>query len=96
MFVLCITRKLKALTCFQQVLKTISQDTGRTISTLCTDCGGEFSSIGFLVNISENNICSKLTTTYTPQHNTVVERANQTIMEGVHGPLYHLQLPMSC
>ena len=47
-FVFCITRKSEALTCFQQVFKTILRDTGRTISTLRTDRGGEFCSTVFL------------------------------------------------
>lgn len=52
MFVFYITRKSKALSCFQQVFKTILRDTGRTISTLRTDRGGEFSSTTFLAENS--------------------------------------------
>ena len=94
-FVFCITRKFEALTCFQQVFKTILRDIGRTFSTLRTDRGGEFSSTAFLAYLSENNIRRELTTSYTPEQNAVVERANRTIMEGVRSSLYHSQLPMS-
>ena len=94
-FVFCITRKSEALTCFQQVFKTILRDTGRTISTLRTDRGGEFCSAAFSKYLSENNIRRELTTSYTPEQNVVVERENQTIMEGVRNSLYYSQLPMS-
>ena len=94
-FVFCITRKFEALTCFQQVFKTILRDIGRTFSTLRTDRGGEFSSTAFLAYLSNNNIRRELTTSYTPEQNAVVERANRTIMEGVRSSLYHSQLPMS-
>ena len=94
-FVFCITRKSEALTCFQKVFKTILRDTGRTISTLRTDRGGEFCSTAFSTYLSENNIRRELTTSYTPEQNAVVERANRTIMEGVRSSLYYSQLPMS-
>ena len=94
-FVFCITRKSEALTCFQKVFKTILRDTGRTISTLRTDRGGEFCSKVFSAYLSENNIRRELTTSYTPEQNVVVERANRTIMEGVRSSLYYSQLPMS-
>ena len=94
-FVFCVTRKAEALTCFQQVFKTILRDTGRTISTLRTDRGGEFSSTAFLTYLSENNIRRELTNSYTPEQNVVAERANRTIMEGVRSSLYHSQLPLS-
>ena len=94
-FVFCITRKSEALTCFQQVFKTILRDTGRTISTLRIDRGGEFCSAAFSKYLSENNIRRELTTSYTPEQNDVVERANRTIMEGVRNSLYYSQLPMS-
>ena len=93
-FVFCITRKSEALTCFQQVFKTILRDTGRTISTLRTDRGGEFNSHAFSTYLSDNNIRRELTTSYTPEQNAVVERANRTIMEGVRSSLYHSQLSM--
>lgn len=95
MFVFCVNRKSEALTCFQQVFKTILRDTGRTTSTLRIDRGGEFSSNVFLKYLSENNIRRELTTSYTPEQNDVAERSNRTIMEGVRSSLYHSQLPMS-
>ena len=94
-FVFCVTRKAEALTCFQQVFKTILRDTGRTISTLRTDRGGEFSSNAFLTYLTENNIRRELTNSYTPEQNVVAERSNRTIMEGVRSSLYHSQLPLS-
>ena len=94
-FVFCITRKSEVLTCFQKVFKTILRDTSRTISTLRTDRGGEFCSTAFSAYLSENNIRRELTTSYTPEQNAVVERANRTIMEGVRSSLYYSQLPMS-
>ena len=94
-FVFCISRKSEALTCFQQVFKTILRDTGRTISTLRTDRGGEFNSAAFNAYLSENHIRRELTTSYTPEQNVVAERANRTIMEGVRSSLYHSQLPLS-
>ena len=65
-FVFCVNRKSEALTCLQQVFKTILRDTGRTISTLRTDRGGEFSSNAFLKYLFDNNIRRELTTSYTP------------------------------
>lgn len=82
-FVFCISCKSEALTCFQQVFKTILRDTRRTISTLRTDRGGEFNSTAFSNYLTDNNIRRELTTSYTPEQNAVVERANRTIMEGV-------------
>ena len=94
-FVLCITRKSEALTCFQKVFKTILRDTSRTISTLRTDRGGGFCSQAFSAYLSDNHIRRELTTSYTPEQNVVVERANRTIMEGVRSSLYYSQLPMT-
>ena len=65
-FVFCITRKSEALTCFQQVFKTILRDTGRAISTLRTDRGGEFCSTIISTYLSDNNIRRELITSYTP------------------------------
>ena len=94
-FVFCVNRKSEALTCFQQVFKTILRDTGRPIFTLRTDRGGEFCSKAFLKYLSDNAIRRELTASYTPEQNAVAERANRTIMEAVRSSLYHSQLPMS-
>lgn len=69
-------------------LQDYSSDTSRTIQTLRTDYGGQFSNTASIHYLAHNNIRRELTTSYLPEHNVVVERDNRTIMEEALEALY--------
>ena len=55
----------------------------KKIKTLRLDRGGEYLSQEFLDYLRDNRILSQWTSPYTPQHNGVVERRNQTLLDMV-------------
>lgn len=55
-------------------------ESGRKLRALCTDRGGEFTSIEFGEYCANLGVGRQLTAPYSPQQNGVVERRNQTIV----------------
>lgn len=91
-FVFCISRKSEALACFKKVCLQITKDTGHTVQMLRTDRGGEFANKAFDQFLAAHSIRREYTTPYTPEQNSVAERENRTIMEGVRSCLHHARI----
>jgi hypothetical protein len=94
-FVFCIPRKSDALRCFQKVCKTIFKNIGRDVKVLRTNRGGEFANKAFDQYLAVNSIRREFTTPYTPEQNSVVERDNRTIMEGVRSSIFQAQVSLT-
>ena len=71
----------------------IEREIGNPLKRLRTDNGGEYISREFKEYCSKHGIGHKLTVPSTPQHNGVVERMNQTIVEKVWCVLKLAKLP---
>ena len=67
----------------------------KKIKTLRLDRGGEYLSQEFLDYLRDNRILSQWTSPYTPQHNGVVERRNQTLLDMVRSMMDQADLPKS-
>jgi len=67
---------------FKQFKAMVEKRTGKSIKCLRTYNGGEFTSIEFEQYYKDEEIVRHKTIVYTPQKNGVVERMNQTLMEG--------------
>lgn len=70
----------------------ISKDTGCSVQMLRTDRGGEFANKTFDQYLAAHSIRREYTTLYTPEHNFVVERENQIVMEGVRSCLHQVRI----
>jgi len=91
-FVFCIRRKSEALACFKKVCLQITKDTGHSVQMLRTDRGGEFANKAFDQYLDAHSIRREYTAPYTPEQNSVAERENRTIMEGVRSCLHHARI----
>ncbi|GJZ76398.1 retrotransposon protein, putative, ty1-copia subclass [Tanacetum coccineum] len=67
----------------------------KTLKALRSDRGGKYLSQEFLDHLRSRGIISKLTPPYTPQHNGVSERRNQTLLDMVRSMMSLTTLPMS-
>ena len=68
---------------------------GRKLLALRTDRGGEFTSTEFLTYCAELGVVRQLTAPYTPKHNGVLERRNQTVVGMARSMLKASGLPGS-
>ena len=93
-FVFCVRRKSEALACFKKVCTQLTTDTGHSVKMLRTDRGGEFANKAFDQYLDAHSIRREYTTPYTPEQNSVVERENRTIMEGVRSCLHHARISL--
>lgn len=59
---------------------------------LRTDRGGEFANKAFDQYLAAHSIRREYTTPYTPEQNSVAERENRTIMEGVRSCLHQAKI----
>lgn len=59
---------------------------------LRTNCGGEFANKAFDQCLAAHSIRGEYTTPYTPEQNSVVERENRTIMEGIRSCLHQARI----
>lgn len=91
-FVFCIKRKSEALGCFQKVCTSIKKDTGCSVQSIRTDRGGEFANKAFDQYLAAHSIRREYTAPYTPEQNSVAERENRTVMEGVRSCLHHARI----
>ena len=71
----------------------MERETGNYLKRLRTDNGGEYIFREFKEYCSKHGIEHELTDPSTPQHNDVVERMNQTIVEKVWCLLKLAKLP---
>ena len=68
---------------------------GRSVKTLRTDNGGEFTSAEFEEYLRKERIKHELTISICPEQNGVAERLNRTLVEMVHSMLADSELPKS-
>ena len=73
----------------------VERETGNPLKRLRTDNGGEYISREFKEYCSKHEIRHEKTVPSTPQHNGVVEKMNQTIVEKVRCMLKLSKLPKS-
>ncbi|GKB00550.1 retrovirus-related pol polyprotein from transposon TNT 1-94 [Tanacetum coccineum] len=73
----------------------IENQLGKTIKALRSDQGGEYLSQEFLDHLRSRGIILQLTPPYTPQHNGISERRNQTLLDMVRSMMSLNTLPMS-
>ncbi|GJV56615.1 retrotransposon protein, putative, ty1-copia subclass [Tanacetum coccineum] len=73
----------------------VENQLGKTIKSLRSDRGGEYTSQEFLDHLKEQGIISHHTPPYTPQHNGVSERRNGTLLDMVRSMMSQTTLPKS-
>ena len=73
----------------------VERETGNPLKRLRTDNGREYISKEFKEYCSKHGIMYEKTVPGTPQHNSVVERMNWTIVENVRCMLKLAKLPKS-
>jgi hypothetical protein len=66
---------------------------GEEIGTLCTDCGGEFTTRGFVEYCFEHGVQRYLTVSYMPEKNDIVERRNQSVLGMARSTLKAMSMP---
>jgi transposase InsO family protein len=93
MWVELLKSKDQALEYFKKVKNRAEVETESKLKALRTDRGGEFTSQLFTVFCNEQGIKHYTTTPYTPQHNGVVERRNQTVVEMARCLLKSMNVP---
>ncbi|GKD18747.1 zinc finger, CCHC-type containing protein [Tanacetum coccineum] len=80
---------------FKVFQKEVENQLGKTIKSLRSDRGGEYISQEFLDHLKEHGIIAHRTPPYTPQHNGVSERINQTLPDMVCSMMSQTTLPKS-
>lgn len=92
-FAYFIKSKEEAHGCLRKCIAQVRADTGKSVLSLVSDLGSEFTSNRSQVFLNEQGIIHKTSAPFTPQQNGFVERENRTIMEAVRSMLYHRKLP---
>ena len=87
--------KLEAFEKFKEFKNEVEKQLGKSIKTLRSDRGGEYLSQEFLDYLVEDGIQSQWTPPYTPQHNGVAKRRNQTLLDMVRSMMGNANLPKS-
>ncbi|CAI7908661.1 unnamed protein product [Closterium sp. NIES-53] len=72
----------------------VERESGKGVKAICSDRGGEFLGAEFRSWLKRHGIKQQLTTAYTPQSNSMAERANRTIIEGGRTILVDSGLPL--
>ena len=88
-------QKSKVFSKFKEFETLVTNDTGLTIGTLCTDNGGEYVSKEFEDYLRSKGIRQELTVPYSPAQNGVAERMNRTLMKSARTMIAFAGLPPS-
>lgn len=80
-FLYFLKQKSEAFEKFKEFKKFVENQTRRHIKVLRSDNCGEYTSTEFKKFCQDEGIARQFTVPYTPQHNGVAERRNQTLME---------------
>ena len=78
---------------FQKVVKIVRRDQGVEVKKLHTDQRREYFNKEIIFCLDQHGIHHELSTTYTPQQNSFLERDNRTVMEFARSMLHGLSLP---
>lgn len=88
-----IRRKSDVLDRFKEYLSMSERLTGKQLCILKCDRGGEYGSSRFQALASTLGIRLEQGPAHTPEHNSIAERYNQTIMERSRAQMIHAALP---
>ncbi|GJT74556.1 retrotransposon protein, putative, ty1-copia subclass [Tanacetum coccineum] len=80
-YVYLLKHKHEVFETFKVFQKEVENQLGKTIKSLRSDRGGEYTSQEFLDHVKEHGIIAHRTPPYTPQHNGVSERRNRTLLD---------------
>ena len=75
--------KSEAFEKFKDFRVEVEKQLGKSIKLLRSDRGGEYLSDEFQNYLKENGIVSQWTPSGTPQHNSIFERRNRTLLDMV-------------
>ena len=93
MWVALLRSKDEALGAMKKIQKAAETQRNLKLKAIQTDRGGEFSSKEFAEHCDEHGVKHFLTAPYTPQHNGVVERRNQTVVGMARSLLKSMGVP---
>nr|GEU69815.1 hypothetical protein [Tanacetum cinerariifolium] len=82
-YVYLLKHKHEVFETFKVFQKEVENQLEKTIKSLCFDYGGKYTSQDFLDHLKENGINSHQTPLYTPQHNSVSNKRNKTLLDMV-------------
>nr|GFA95287.1 retrotransposon protein, putative, Ty1-copia subclass [Tanacetum cinerariifolium] len=82
-YVYLLKHKHEVFETFKVFQKKVENKLGKTIKSLCSYRGGEYMNQEFLDHLKEHGIIAHRTPSYTPQHNSVSERRNRTLLDMV-------------
>ncbi|GJY44670.1 retrotransposon protein, putative, ty1-copia subclass [Tanacetum coccineum] len=94
-YVYLLKHKHEVFETFKLFQKEVENQLGKTIKSLRFDRGGEYISQEFFDHLKEHRIIAHRTPPYTPQHNGVSERRNQTLLDMVRSMMSQTTLPKS-
>ena len=94
-WVYVIKKKSDVFRVFSEWKTEAEKSLGRSVKTLRTDNGGEFTSAEFEEYLRKEGIKHELTIPYCPEQNGVAERLNRTLVEMVRSMLADSELPKS-
>lgn len=93
MWVYMIKSKDEALLVFKKIKALVEKENTQKHKMLRTDCGGEFLSREFFELCAEIGVHHHLTSSYSPQQNSVVERRNRTVLATTRSQLKVMKVP---
>nr|GFA01177.1 hypothetical protein [Tanacetum cinerariifolium] len=94
-YVYLLKHKHEVFETFKLFQKDVKNQLGKTIKSLCSDRGGEYTSQEFLDHLKDHEIIAHRTPPYTLQHNGVSERRNRTLLDMVRSMMSQKTLPKS-
>nr|GEW30364.1 hypothetical protein [Tanacetum cinerariifolium] len=94
-FVYPMKHKHEVFKTFKVFQNEVENQLGKKIKAIRSDRGGEYLSHEFGNHMKSCGIVSQLTPPYTPQHNEVSERSNQTLLDMVRSMMNLTTLPES-
>ncbi|GKB34293.1 retrotransposon protein, putative, ty1-copia subclass [Tanacetum coccineum] len=94
-FVYLMKHKHEVFETFKVFQNEVENQLGKKIKAIRSDRGGEYLSHEFVNHMKSCGIVSQLTPPYTPQHNGVSERRNQTLLDMVRSMMNLTTLPKS-
>ena len=93
-WVYCIRHKYDVLSTFKKWKDLVENETGKMLTCLESDIGGEYCSKEFVSYCSYHGICRENTIPGTPEENGVSEWMNRMIMERARYMRLHAVLPL--
>ena len=92
-WVYVLKRKDQVFEMFLEWKALVEKSTCQNLKVLCTDNGGEYTSMEFQQYLKKEGVCHEFTVPKTPEQNGVAERMNRTLVETVRSMLADAKLP---